>query len=321
MSNKCNIDNYAVRFYIDNENNLLSIVMKTGEVYSVSYEELVAWLNLGNNSGGIKSGVLQNTDLIITNKDNTQVTIDLSDLQSFGGSDSYLISGTLLEDNILELSLNNGSKVNVDLSSLQVSNGEDIHLATGELLEDKILELTLNNGDQISVDLTEIIPEANPYIVSGSLDKRDNGYYLDFIRNDNSTVTVDMTDIINEIMDTVTQRLLDTGYRINTVNDDYTLTGDDFNGHTIIRANKDGDITINIPRPPSEDFIGKAVNIRKTNGDVGTFTYLDTSIPDTEDSSYVTLVPLDASPIRRIGSAVSLVYVGNGVWDIYGELP
>ena len=150
--------------------------------------------------------------------------------------------------------------------------------------------------------------------MSGVFVERNGGYWLDFTRNDNTKVNVDMTDIINKIIQTVFDMVMRMGYRINTQADNYTLTGDDFNGRTIVRANKAGDQTITIPKPSSEDFVGKAIIIRKTNGIVGTFVNLVAG-------SGVSLLPEDATPVRRVGSSVTLVYVGNGVYDAFGELP
>ena len=103
------------------------------------------------------------------------------------------------------------------------------------------------------------------------------------------------------------------GYTIKTENNHYTLTTADFNGRTLLRANRDGDQTITITKP-SEDYIGRSILVRKTNGALGTFVTL-------KAGEGVTLSPTDVSPLRRVGSTATLVYIGNGVWDVFGELP
>lgn len=133
-------------------------------------------------------------------------------------------------------------------------------------------------------------------------------------RSDGAAVNVDMTTLVKKLTDTVFENTMRLGYRINTQANDYTVNGDDFNGRTIIRAAKASDQSVSIPKPPSEDFVGKAIIIRKVAGEAGTFVNLVAG-------SGVSLLPEDATPIRRVGSSVTLVYVGNGVYDVFGELP
>lgn len=103
-------------------------------------------------------------------------------------------------------------------------------------------------------------------------------------------------------------------YVINNQDNNYTLTQDDYNGYTIVRGTHNGDQTITLPKPSSEQSIGVAVTIIKAGGEAGTLLYLKAG----ED---VTLLPADASPLRRVGNAVTLVYLGDGVFQAVGELP
>lgn len=237
-------DDHVQEFFIDHANDLLTIRMKSGSVYSVAKEDLEAWLSIKASGGG---------------KD----------------TDTYPTSGSVVNNTTIRLNLNNGSHVDIDAGTL--------------------------------------VPENSPYIVSGVFEERDNGYWLDFTRNDNTKVNVDMTDIINKIMDTLRSQILGMGYTLKTENNHYTTLADDFNGYTIIRANRNGDQTITLTKP-DDSFIGKALVVRKTNGDVGTSVTL-------KAGDDVTISPADSTPLRRVGSSATLLYTGEGNWDVFGELP
>ena len=105
-------------------------------------------------------------------------------------------------------------------------------------------------------------------------------------------------------------------FNIHTITEDtYTLEDSDFDGNTLVRCTSNNSaVNITIPLPPSENFIGSGITIRKSNGDQNTLLNL---LP----SDGVTITPLDITPLRRIGSTVVLVYVGNGVYEAFGELP
>ena len=105
-------------------------------------------------------------------------------------------------------------------------------------------------------------------------------------------------------------------FNIHTITEDtYTLEDSDFDGNTLVRCTSDNSaVNITIPSPPSEDFIGSGITIRKSNGNQNTLLNL---LP----SNGVTITPLDITPLRRIGSTVVLVYVGNGIYEAFGELP
>lgn len=273
----CERDNHVTKFYIDKEKDHLVIELKLGERYYVSRSELENWLKIA--AGGIKSGVL-----IIQATDPTQV---------------------------IRITNNDGSTVDIDVSAL--SSMKDIHVKRGEIVNGDTIRLHRTDDSYVDINASGLVPNS-PYIVSGVFVEHNGGYWLDFTRNDNTRVNVDMTDIINKVIKTTIEKVMREGYRINTQDEDYTLAGDDFDGRTIVRANKDGDQEITIPKPATEDFIGKAIIIRKTNGAVGTFVNLVAGAD-------VSLLPEDATPVRRVGSSVTLVYVGNGVYDVFGELP
>ena len=105
-------------------------------------------------------------------------------------------------------------------------------------------------------------------------------------------------------------------FNIHTITEDiYTLEDSDFDGNTLVRCTSENSaVNITIPLPPSENFIGSGITIRKSNGNQNTLLNL---LP----SDGVTITPLDITPLRRIGSTVVLVYVGNGMYEAFGELP
>ena len=101
-------------------------------------------------------------------------------------------------------------------------------------------------------------------------------------------------------------------YRINNQSEDYTTQEADFNGATIIRCLKETDQTITITKP-TDDFLGNTLTIRKVGWD-------ETSVVTILPGDGVTLKPEDANVLRRSGSTITLIYVEDGVFDVYGEL-
>lgn len=183
----------------------------------------------------------------------------------------------------------------------------------GEVVNNTTVRIHLNTGGYVDIDASTLVPKNSPFIVSGVFVSRDGGYWLDFTRNDNTKVKVDMTTVIGELVNTLRTQILGMGYTLKTENNHYTTQAEDFNGFTIIRANRNGDQTITITKP-DDSFIGKALIVRKTNGDVGTFVTI-------KAGDGVTISPPDATPLRRVGISATLVYTGDGNWDVFGELP
>lgn len=190
---------------------------------------------------------------------------------------------------------------------------KDTKVERGEIVDSRLIRLHRSDGKQIDIDASTLVPKTSPFIVSGVFVSRDGGYWLDFTRNDDTKVNVDMTAIINELVNTLRSQILGMGYTLKTENNHYTTQAEDFNGFTIIRANRNGDQTITLAKP-DDSFIGKALIVRKTNGDVGTFVTL-------KAGDDVTISPADSTPLRRVGSSATLVYTGGGNWDVFGELP
>lgn len=129
-------------------------------------------------------------------------------------------------------------------------------------------------------------------------------YSVQLFRNDQTVLSGDVP--VAPIPD------FDAAYRLVDKAQDYTLEAEDFDGRTIVRGTLDGDQVITVGRPP-EAFKGKSVIVRKAAGDIDTTLLLQ--------ADNVTFSPPDAVMLRRVGSTVTLMYTGDGNWDIYGELP
>lgn len=306
----CERDNHVVDFVIDKANDRITISLKFGEKFHISRAELAAWI--GGNSGGIKSGMLiidgDTQTIRVTNNDNSTVDIDVSALKD---QNTFVRSGSVVGTQ-LNLVRTDGQTVSIDMSGFSTADNDT--LVTGGSLTGHTLTLTLSNGGQVEIDLSSLsVGKDSPFIVSGVFVSRDGGYWLDFTRNDGTKVNVDMTAIINELVNTLRTQILGMGYTLKTEDNHYTTQAEDFNGFTIIRANRNGDQTITVTKP-DDSFIGKALIVRKTNGDVGTFVTL-------KAGADVTISPADSTPLRRVGSSATLVYTGAGNWDVFGELP
>ena len=305
----CERDNHVTDFALTDKH--LVITLKFGEVFRISKQELADFIgNITNNSGGITGGTLTNdTTITVNNKDGSTATIDISGLD-LGG----ITGGTLTNDTTITVNNKDGSTATIDISGLDLGDKDTNTYPThGEVVNNTTVRIHLNTGGYIDIDASTLASKNSPFIVSGVFVSRDGGYWLDFTRNDNTKVNVDMTAIINELVNTLRTQILGMGYTLKTENNHYTTQAEDFNGFTIIRANHNGDQTITLTKP-DDSFIGKALIVRKTNGDVGTFVTL-------KAGDGVTISPADSTPLRRVGSSATLVYTGGGNWDVFGELP
>lgn len=251
-------------------------------------KNLINNLNNKIDASKIKSTELNNGTYTITLEDNTKFDTDFSGLIT---ADKFVNSGAVISGNKLQLSFNDGSSVEIDLSSIVVTSSGETVLITGGSINGNTLTLNLSNNTSIDVDITGLI--------SGIVNQVTN--------NIESTVIENATNqVINNF--------LKLGYRINTQDSNYTLVQDDFDGRTIVRMNSTSNQTLTVIKPDSEEKIGTVVMVRRSNGNTGTLLTLVTG-------KGVTLSPVDISPLRRIGSSVSLIYIGNGHWDVFGELP
>lgn len=106
---------------------------------------------------------------------------------------------------------------------------------------------------------------------------------------------------------------IENSLNVKTVGNDYTTTEEDFDGNTYIRVDTTEPSANIFVTLPLQEFKGKSLIIRKVAGDHNTLLNI---IP----SDGVTITPADITPLRRVGSTVTLVYVGDGVYDAFGEL-
>lgn len=238
--------------------------------------------------------------VVTQNLDNNTTKEDTYLIESSGTvtpitEDTYVVSGGLStdSDNTLLLYLNKGNPVEIDVTKL---NNKNVTVSTGTIINGGRIEgtnliLNLSNGSEVTVDITELLKQAVNQVTKNIKEK-----------------------VINDATQYVINNILNLGYRINTQDEDYTLTAEDFDGRTLVRMNKDGNQVLTVTKPESEDFIGRAVLIRKTAGSAG-------SLLTFKAGEGVIINPVDISPLRRIGSSATLVYVGNGTWDSFGELP
>lgn len=238
----------------------------------------------------IKETTLNPTSHVFTIKLNNDETFD-TDFSGLITADKFVNSGAVISGNKLQLIFNDGSTVEIDLSSIVVNSSGETVLITGGSINGNTLTLNLSNNTSVDVDITGLI--------SGIVNQVTN--------NIESTVIENATNqVINNF--------LKLGYRINTQDSNYTLVQDDFDGRTIVRMNSASNQTLTVIKPDSEEKIGTVVMVRRSNGNAGTLLTLVAG-------NGVTLSPVDISPLRRIGSSVSLIYIGKGYWDVFGELP
>lgn len=252
-------------------------------------ENLINNLNNKIDASKIKSTELNNGTYTITLKDNTKFDTDFSGLIT---ADKFVNSGAVISGNKLQLSFNDGSSVEIDLNSIVVTSSGETVLITGGSINGNTLTLNLSNNTSIDVDITGLI--------SGIVNQVTNNIESTVIENATTTVT---NNVLSKLQ-----------FRINKQNGDYELTQEDFDGLTLVYAEKAGNQTITVPKPDNESLIGRVVVIRKAAGDLGTLLTVT-------GSNGVTITPPDISPLRRVGSEISLVYVGDGVWAATGELP
>lgn len=280
----CDCEAEKVQLGIDLIKDWFTQQDRCGNLHHTTRKEFEDWLKL--KGGGIESGAFtlaedpEKYELLIKNKDGTETKIDAAPLLPLGIKQPTLKAG-------------------------------------------KYLVFPKFGGEEYEVDMSGLIPPNSPYLVKAAYrfddggtpdDDSDDKHFQDYTRSDNVVIPLEVTDMVNRMVEVVFERVMRIGYTINTQTDDYTTKPADFDGRTIIRAAKDGHQNITLTKPPSERFVGKTVMITKAAGALGTFLNL---IPD----SGVTIAPDDATPLRRIGNAVTLLYIGDGLYEVFGELP
>ena len=300
---------HLVKGSIDPKLNKLVLVNNDSSVVEIPLDAITAGIT-NNISNIIDNAITSTTNNIINNLK------------------SQKIEKTELVGTTYTITLSNSDKFSTDFSAL--INGADKYVKSGAVLNNKKLTLTFNDSSTIDIDLSALVTSSSTVLITGGKIVGNN-MVLDL--SDNTKINIDITELLKQAVDTVTNNIQTTivnnatnhiinnilklGYAINTQTIDYATVDADLNGRTLIRCDKNGNqtITINKPDPATDaEKVGTAVIVRKTNGAVGTTLTLVAG-------SGVTLSPVDATILRRVGSSVTLVYVGSGVWDIFGELP
>lgn len=262
--------------------------------------------------------------------------------------DKYANKGYLVEGNKIRFGYNIGNDTfDVDLSNLQV-NYENKYTTNGVLSDDgdslrmyyNDYDSTTNNTSYYDIDVSKLNDKTNPIV-----DVRPgvNDFTMTFVYKDGSEkvfpnyqiffekivtesverVLEEIETIIKEKLNEAIQKIMDMGWNVKEVPDqNYTLTTSssdpdepwnyDLNGITCIVSTFNGNATINIPRPATES--NKTVMIIKGNGDQDSLMYINCA-------SGVSIIPSDFQPMRRLGNAITLMYIGNGVYRSIGELP
>ena len=296
------------------------------ELHIVSGSVTGTTLNLSHNDGSIINIDLDKFKTTVINDLKNYIDTNINNIAGsvINNLTGSVIVSTELVGNIYTITLKNGTKFETNLASLISA---DKYVNSGAILSGKDLILTFNDNSTIKIDLTPLVTSSATVLITGG---NINGTDLILNLSNGTSITVDITSLITDAVKTVTNNIsttvidnatnhiinniLNLGYRINTQVGNYTLVQADFDGRTMVRAAVNGDQVITVSKPVDEKSIGTAVIIRKTAGAIGTFTTL---VP----AAGVTLSPIDSAILRRVGSSVTLVYIGNGAWDIFGELP
>lgn len=232
------------------------------------------------------------------NVDDRTVKIVNNELTAIGGG---IRKGDLNDNLILEVENKDGSIVEIDLSKLR---NTDDYVVDGEVKPNYILELLRRSGAKVSIDIGNLKGEKGAKGDKGDTGPAGPAGPAGESGKDGKDGTPGTGYVVDK-------------FRLVTVDVDYTTQAADFDGATVIRANKNGNQVITITKPPAnieEQFIGCCIFVRKTNGEPGTFTNLNAG-------PGVTFSPDDVNPLRRIGNYAGFMYIGNGLYDTGGELP
>lgn len=200
-------------------------------------------------------------------------------------------------------------ELKADLSSL---NSVDKYVSSGVLLEGTTLRLHFNDNSTIDIDVSELkidIPTSDSEIISGKTE----GHEI-ILERVKENIIIDATSIILKSVEETSKILNNLSYDIKRKAENYTVTEEDMTGKVMILATGT-ELTQEITLGRlSEEFIGRAVNITHRMAQNG-------SILNLIGSGGVSINPPDISPLRRSGSSVVCVYVGEGDWQVFGEIP
>lgn len=286
------------------ENWILNILDSDQDDFPVDMKEFISWLSKkfkfkitqDPNDPNTYIFVNENGDVI----DSLTVGDEDTDISAYKGiydEDTGIITITVRDNKTLQ----DVATFKIDVGYLK--NAPDKYVTDLSYSDTtNKLRLQRSDGEELSTDI--LIPTLPSKIVT---DITQNGDIVTITYQDNTTSTITVGSSGNVTLPEVRN--------ITIEEQEYTPSGEDFNGNTIIRMNNNSlMVTFNLVKPPVEaDFINKSIIVRKTGGDQDTLC-------DIVCGTGVTIIPADANVLRRVGSTYEFVYIGNGVYDAYGEL-
>lgn len=309
-------DVHVLGFHLDVAENKLCIDMNNGEKHRVSLAELEKRLTVGIIGGSVVFDG-NKAKLVVVNPGGKTVDIDVTALK-----DTRSESGKVVDGTKIRFTRNDGTTFDVDISSAVSAASK---MTGGTLINNTTLRLTFNDGSHIDIDLSSLKPSGGgtsgggATVTGGYVTKSGSSYYIVLNKSDGSTVNIDATSLVGAGSGGTgglpPGTSIGTPYRIVHVADQfYTTKKSDYDGKTILRGEFNGNQTITVSKPDTEEFVGGALTIRKTAG-------LPPTVLNLVCGAGVEISPVDITPIRRIGNTVTLVYVGDGKFDAFGETP
>ena len=223
--------------------------------------------------------------------------------------DASKIKSTELSNGTYTITLEDNTKFDTDFSGLITA---DKFVNSGAVISGNKLQLNFNDGSSVEIDLSELkidIPTSDSEIISGKTEGHE--IILERVKDN---IIIDATSLILKSVEETLKILNNLSYDIKRKAENYTVTSEDMTGKVMILATgTEPTQKITLGRL-SKEFIGRAVNITHRMAKNG-------SILNLTGSEGVSINPPDISPLRRSGSSVVCVYVGEGDWQVFGEIP
>lgn len=223
--------------------------------------------------------------------------------------DANKIKSTELNNGTYTITLEDNTKFDTDFSGLITA---DKFVNSGAVISGNKLQLSFNDGSSIEIDVSGIVGTVNTdtEIISGKVENTE--IVLEKINS--SEVRIEANSLIETVAERVITDLSKLSYEIKIVPDTYTVTGSDMTGRVMILATGTEATQEIILGTLSDEYIGRAVIIAHRMAQKH-------SILNLTGSKGVSINPPDISPLRRSGSSIACVYVGQGDWQLFGEIP
>lgn len=190
--------------------------------------------------------------------------------------------------------------VNIEKLKTLIKN---VTIASGRF-ENKSLVQVLSTGDEVPVDMTAVLKAIGDDVKAAVIKALEDQI---------------IPAATEKTYQAAYSKLLDSHYQVKDISEAaYTTVQGDFNGFTYLRITGNSNATVTLIAPENEALAkGRKLVIRNA------LTIKGEVVPTVtiKQGTGVTISPADATLLRRPGSLVTLVYVGNNTWDISGELP